>query len=65
MAKGAAFPLDPSGNKCRHCILYLLRLRPPFPNDGKIPKSKLDLGLDHIEINLRKVFLEKYNFFMK
>ena len=43
---------------CKHRILYLLRLGPPFPNDGKILKPKVGLGPNHIEIDLRKVFLE-------
>ena len=43
---------------CRHRILYPLRLRSPFPNDGKIPKLKVGLNLDQIEIDLRKVFMK-------
>ena len=34
-----------------------------FPNDVEILKSKVGLGPDHIEIDLRKVFSKKYNFF--
>ena len=49
---------------CRHHIMYPLRLEPPFPNDVGIIKPKVGLGLDHIEIDLRKVFSEKYNSFM-
>lgn len=48
----------------RHHIMYPLRLEPPFPNDVGIIKPKVGLGLDHIEIDLRKVFSEKYNSFM-
>ena len=44
--------------------LYLLQLGPPFPNDVEILKPKIGLGPDQIEIDLRKVFSEKYNFFM-
>ena len=47
---------------CRHRILYPLWLGPPFPNDARILKPKVGLGLNQIEIDLRKVFLEKYNF---
>ena len=43
--------------------MYLLRLGPMFPNDVEILKSKVGLGPDQIEIDLRKVFLKKYNFF--
>ena len=32
----------------RYCILYPLRLGPPFPNDGKILKPKVGLGPDQI-----------------
>ena len=35
-----------------------------FPNDVGILKSKVGLGSDHIEIDLRKAFLGKYNSFM-
>ena len=34
-----------------------------FPNDVEILKSKVGLGPDQIEIDLRKVFSKKYNFF--
>ena len=44
--------------------MYPLWLEPPFPNDVGIIKPKVGLGLDHIEIDLRKVFSEKYNSFM-
>ena len=37
---------------------------PPLPNDVGILKPKVGLRLDQIEIDLRKVFSEKYNFFM-
>ena len=50
--------LDTGTGKCRHRILYLLQLKPPFPNDGKILNPKVGLGLDQIKINLRKVFME-------
>ena len=43
-------------------ILYPLWLKPLFPNDVRILKPKVGLGLNQIEIDLRKVFLEKYNF---
>ena len=33
---------------CRHCILYPLRLGPPFPNDAKILRTKFDLGPNQI-----------------
>ena len=32
----------------RHCILYPLRLRASFPNDGKILKPKVGLGPNQI-----------------
>ena len=44
------------------CTNYDLDLR--SPNDVGILKPKVGLRLDQIEINLRKVFSEKYNFFM-
>ena len=44
--------------RCRHCILYPLRLGLPFSNDVGIPKSKVGLGPNQIEIDLRKEFLE-------
>ena len=47
----------------RHCILYPLRLESSFPSDVKILKPKVGLGPNRIEIDLRKCFLEKYNFF--
>ena len=50
--------LDTGTSKCRHHILYPLWLEPPFPNDSKILKSKVGLGLDQIKIYLRKVFME-------
>ena len=50
--------------ECRYHILYSLRLGPLFSNDSKILKPKVGLGLDQIEIDLRKVFYEKYNYFM-
>ena len=34
------------------------------PNDVGILKPKVGLGLDQIEINLRKVFSKKYNSFI-
>ena len=49
----------------RHYILYPLRFGPLFPNDVGILKPKVGLGLDQIEIDLRKVFLGKSNSFMK
>ena len=49
---------------CRHRILYPLRLGLPFSNDGKILKSKVGLGPDQIEIDLRKIFYGKYNSFI-
>ena len=49
---------------CRHCILYLLRLDPLFPIVVQILKPKVGLGPNQIEIDLRKVFLGKYNSFM-
>ena len=45
-------------------ILYSLRLGLPFPINVGILKPKVGLEPDHIEIDLRKVFLEKYNSFM-
>ena len=48
----------------RHRILYFLRLKLPFLNNVGILKPKVGLGPDQIEINLRKVFSEKYNSFM-
>ena len=33
---------------CRHRNLYPLQLRPPFPNDTEIQKSKVGLGPDQI-----------------
>ena len=42
----------------KNCILYPLQLGPPFLNDGKILKPKFGLGPNHIEIDLRKVFME-------
>ena len=40
----------------RHRILYPLRLGLLFPNDGKILRPKVSLGLNQIEIDLRKDF---------
>ena len=51
--------------RCRDHILYPLRFGPLFPNDVGILKPKVGLGLDQIEIDLRKVFLGKSNSFMK
>ena len=48
----------------RRRILLPLQLGPPFPNDVGILKPRVGLGLNQVEIDLRKVFLEKYNFFM-
>ena len=48
----------------RYCILYPLRLGPPFPNDGKILKPKVGLGPDQIINWLEEGFYEKYNSFM-
>ena len=31
---------------CRHCILYPLRLEPPFPNNVGILKPKIRFGPD-------------------
>ena len=42
----------------RNCSLYPLRLGLPFSNDVGIPKSKVGLGPNQIEIDLRKEFLE-------
>ena len=42
----------------------LLQLGPSFPNDVGILEPKVDLGPNYIEIDLRKVFSEKYNSFM-
>ena len=52
------------GEEPRQPILYPLWLGPLFPNDVGILKPKVGLELDQIEIDLRKVFLEKYNSFM-
>ena len=35
-------------NVCRHCILYLLRLKPLFPSDVEILNPKVGLELDQI-----------------
>ena len=48
---------------CRHCILYHLQLRPPFPNDGKILKPKAGLESNQIISWLEEGFYGKYNFF--
>ena len=50
--------------KCRHCILYHLRLGPPFPNDVEILKPKVGKWPNQIEIDLKKVFLENITLFM-
>ena len=49
---------------CRHSILYPIWLGPPFLDDVGILKPKVSLGIDQIEIDLMKVFLEEYNIFM-
>ena len=49
---------------CRHRILYPLQLGPPFPNNVEILQVKVGIGLSQIEIDLRKMFWEKYNSFM-
>ena len=49
---------------CRHCILYPLQLGPPFLNDGKILKPKVNIGLDQIINWLEESFYGKYNSFM-
>ena len=49
---------------CRHRILYPLQLGPPFPNNVEILQVKVGIGLSQIEIDLRKMFQEKYNSFM-
>ena len=48
---------------CRHRILYPLQLKPLFPSDVRIQKLKVGLGLDHMKINLRKVFVENTTYF--
>ena len=45
-------------------ILYPLRLGPLFPINVGILKPKVGLKPDQIEIDLGKVFSEKYNSFM-
>ena len=50
---------------CRHCILYPLRLEPPFPNDARILKPNVGLGPDQMKINLKKVFMENITNFGK
>ena len=59
------FSLENGGHWGGHHILYLLPLRPPFPNDVRILTPKVRLGLNQIEIDLRKVFRKKYNSYMK
>ena len=48
---------------CKHHILYLLRLRPRLPNDIRILKPKVGLGLDQMKIDLKKVFIESITYF--
>ena len=59
------FSLENGGHWDGHHILYLLPLRPPFPNDVRILTPKVRWGLNQIEIDLRKVFRKKYNSYMK
>ena len=55
---GLFIVLTNSQGVCRHCILYPLRLRLSFPNDGKIPNPKVGLEPNQIEIDLRKAFMK-------
>ena len=51
--------------ECRHCILYPLRLEPPFPNDDSTLKPKVGLGPNFVKIDSRKVFMENITYFWK
>ena len=52
-----------SKGTCIQRILYILWLRPPFLNDFRILKSKVGLGPDQKEIDLRKVFMKNITYF--
>ena len=52
-------------HECRHHILYLILLGPPFSNDGSTLKPKVRLGPNQNKIDLRKVFVENITYFWK
>ena len=48
-------------SNCIHCILYPLRLKPPFPNDAQTLRSKASLKPNQILNWLKECQNRKYN----